>query len=186
MARAHLVDLGLRTAMMWMELFAARAEMLAGDPEAAEGAVHHAERMALEIGDRWFLSTVLVDLAHVVLAQGRLEEAEAVVERIDTVPAPSDMEWLIKRHSARGKLAARRGRAESGLDDSRRAVELADATDLLVFQADAYRDLAEVLLAAGRFDEARRAAETSLELHAAKENDASAAQVRRFLAALPG
>ena len=184
LARAHLEELGLRSVTMWMELFAAKAEMLAGDPEAAERAVRSAERMATEIGDRWFLSTVIVDLAHVVLAQDRVDEAEAIVGRIETVPAPADMEWLIKRHAARGKLAARQGRAEAGIEDALRAVEPADTTDLLFFRANAYGDLAEVLLAAGRRDEARRAAETSLRLHEAKQNAASAGEMRRFLAAL--
>ena len=184
LARAHLEELGLRSVTMWMELFAAKAEMLAGDPEAAERAVRSAERMATEIGDRWFLSTVIVDLAHVVLAQDRVDEAEAIVGRIETVPAPADMEWLIKRHAARGKLAARQGRPEAGVEDALRAVELADTTDLLFFRANAHGDLAEVLLAAGRRDEARRAAETSLRLHEAKQNAASAGEMRRFLAAL--
>ena len=174
LARAHVAELGLRSITMWMELFAAKAEMLLGDLEAAEGSIRNAERIALEIGDRWCLSTVLVDLAHILLAQDRLDDAEAAVARVETVLVPSDMEWLIKRHAARGKLAARQGRPEAGLVDALRAVEVADTTDLLVFRANAHGDLAEVLLAAGRRDEARRAAETSLRLHEAKQNAASA------------
>ena len=100
---------------------------------------------------------------------------------IDTVPAPSDLEWLIKRHAARGKLAARQGHAENGVADARRAVELADTTDLLGFRADAYRDLAEVLLAVDRPGEAASAAATALELHEAKMNIAGASNARRFL-----
>jgi tetratricopeptide (TPR) repeat protein len=184
LARSHLAELGLRTAAMWMELFAAQAEMLADAPEAAERAVRDAERMAVEIGDRWFLAIAIADLAHVVIARGRLDEAAAIVRRIDTVPAPSDMEWLIKRHAARGKLAARQGHAEDGLADARRAVEVADTTDMLVFRADAYRDLAEVLLAVGGPGEAESAAATALELHEAKANIASARSVREFLRSL--
>jgi hypothetical protein len=181
LARNHLAELGLRTAAMWMELFAAQAEMLADAPEAAERAARDAERMAREIGDRWFLAIAIADLAHVVIAQGRLDEAAAIVRRIDTVPAPSDLEWLIKRHAARGKLAARQGHAENGVADARRAVELADTTDLLVFRADAYRDLAEVLLAVDRPGEAESAAATALELHEAKMNIAGASNARQFL-----
>ena len=184
LARGHLAELGLRAATMWMGLFAAHVEMLAGDPEAAEGPVRDAERMAIEIGDRWFLAIVLVDLAHVLLGQERPDEAEMVMRRIEAVRAPSDMEWLIKRHAARGKFAARQGHAEGGLEDARLAVELADGTDLLLLQADARGDLVEVLLAAGRPDEAEPVAARALQLHAAKENVAGAARIRQLLRAL--
>ena len=46
-----------------------------------------------------------------------------------SVPAPNDAEWVIKRHAARGKLAAREGDAERALSEARAAVELADATE---------------------------------------------------------
>jgi DNA-binding SARP family transcriptional activator/class 3 adenylate cyclase len=184
LARAHAQELGLRSIEMWLELFAAKTEMLLGDLGAAESSVRTAERIALEIGDRWFLSTTLVDLTHVLLAQDRLDDAEAALVRVETVRVPSDKEWLIKRHAARGKLAARRGRHEAGIADALRAVEVADTTDLLLFRANAHGDLAEVLLAGGRREEAARAATTSLHLHEDKRNAASAAQIRRFLAEL--
>ena len=86
--------------------------MLAGDPVRAEAALADAEDVAREIGDRWFLSTILVDRAHVLLAQERPKEAAAAVAAIEEVPSPNDIEWSIKRLAARGKLAAREGRAE--------------------------------------------------------------------------
>ena len=52
-------------------------------------------------GDRWYQAMVNVDLAQTVIAQGRTADAIAVVERIDAVPAPCDLEWAIKRHMAR-------------------------------------------------------------------------------------
>ena len=56
-----------------------------------------------------------VDRAHVLLAQDRLARGGgAPSPRIDEVPAPSDLEWRIKRLAARGKLAAREGHAERG------------------------------------------------------------------------
>jgi len=98
--------------------FRRRAMNTAVQSPPAQGA-RDAERMAREIGDRWFLAIAIADLAHVVIAQGRLDEAAAIVRRIDTVPAPSDLEWLIKRHAARGKLAAQQGHAEHGVADAR-------------------------------------------------------------------
>ena len=81
-------------------------------------------------------------------------------------------------------LAARQGDAERSLTETRQAVELVDQTDLIVYRADAYRVLAEVLLSAGRPQEAEEAAERSLELSEAKENVAAASRVRSLLATL--
>ena len=180
-SRAGLEELGLHEASAWMALMDAQAEMLAGNPAAAARAAHDTQRITEAIGDRWFLSAALVDYAHAVLAQERLDEALAAVEAIDTAPAPSDVEWLVKRHTARGKLAAARGEAEHGVSEAEQAVKLADPTDLIVYCADAYRVLAEVRLSAGRSHEAEEAAERSLELSEAKENVAAASQARRLL-----
>ena len=184
LSRAGLEELGLHEASAWMALMDAQAEMLAGNPTVAAAAARDTERITRAIGDRWFLSAALVDYAHALLAQDRVEDAAAAVEAIDTVPAPSDMEWLIKRHTARARLAAHRGEAEDSLTEARQAVELADRTDLIVFRADAHLVLAHVLLSADKRHEAERAAERSLELCDEKENVAAAAQVRRFLATL--
>ena len=92
-----------------------------------------------------------VDRAHVLLAQDRLARGRRRRSpRIEEVPAPNDLEWRIKRLAARGKLAAREGRAEQALAEARAAVALADATELFLFRADAWRDLAEVAAARGR------------------------------------
>ena len=59
-----------------------------------------------------------------------------------------------------------------------------DSTDGLNFQADARRDLAEVLSAAGRTDEAAEALEQALERYERKKNLAMVRQARRKLEAL--
>ena len=142
-SRDGLNDLGLHQASIWMAVFDAQAQLLAGDPVRAEAALADAERVAREIGDRWFLSTILVDRAHVLLAQERPAGAAAVAA-IEEVPSPNDIEWSIKRLAARGKLAAREGRAEQALEEARAAVALAEPTELFLFRTDAWRDLAEV------------------------------------------
>ena len=132
-----------------MAVFDALAEMLAGDAAAAERALDDAERVAIEIGDRWFESTIRVDRAHAILAQDRPDAAAEAVARIDDIPAPSDMEWLVKRHAARAKLAALEGDADRALGEARTATALADATGMFTFRADAHRDLAEVATRCG-------------------------------------
>jgi ATP/maltotriose-dependent transcriptional regulator MalT len=177
-ARRGLAELQLKQISIWMAVWDAQAEMLAGDPAAAEQALDDAERLAVEIGDRWFQSTILVDRAHATLARGNADAAAAAVARIDGVPAGSDMEWQVKRHSARGKLAALEGDSDLALSEARTATALADPTEMFTFRADAYRDLAEVGLRCGRHEEARAATATALALYDAKENGAAAARLR--------
>jgi len=177
-ARDGLAELRLKQASVWMAVFDAQARMLAGDGAAAERALDDADLIAVEIGDVWFQSTILVDRAHAVLAQGDPGAAAAAVARIEDIPARSDMEWLVKRHSARAKLAALDGDADRALHEARRATALADPTEMFTFRADAHRDLAEVASRCGRHAEARAAAATALALYEAKENVASAAQLR--------
>ena len=177
-ARSGLAQLGLKQASVWMAVFDAEAEMLAGDGAAAERALDDAMRLAVEIGDRWFESTILVDRAHAVLAQDRPGGAAEAVARIDDVPAASDMEWRVKRHAARGKLAALAGDADHALREARAATALADATEMFTFRADAHRDLAEVATRCGRAAEASAATAAALALYDAKENVAAAARLR--------
>ena len=183
-ARRGLAELGLQQASVWMAVNAAYADMMAGDAAAAERALDDAERVAVEIGDRWFLSTILVDRAHAVLAGDRPDAAARAVARIEDVPAPNDAEWRIKRHAARGRLAALQGDAELGLAEARSAIALADTTEMLTFRADAHGDLADVAARADRPAEADAALATALALYARKENVASAARLRARLGAL--
>ena len=179
-ARKGIAELGFQQSSVWMAVFDAMAEMLAGDAVAAERVLEDAERVAIDIGDRWFQSTILVDRAHAILAQDRPDAAAEAVARIDHVPAPCDMEWRVKRHAARGKLAAIEGHPDRALREARAATALADSTEMFTFRADAHRDLAEVATRCDRHEEARAAAATALALYEAKENVAAAAQLRRL------
>jgi hypothetical protein len=88
------------------------------------------------------------------------------------------MEWRVKRHGARAKLAALEGDADRALDEARTAAALADATEMFTFRADAHRDLAAIAARFDRDTEARAATATALALYAAKENVAAAARLR--------
>ncbi|HEX6620700.1 MAG TPA: hypothetical protein VF024_13625, partial [Solirubrobacteraceae bacterium] len=179
-SREGLRELGLRQASIWMAVFDAEVRLLAGDPASAEDALDDAGRVAGEIGDRLFLATIRVDRAHALLAQERLAEAAQAVALIDEGPAPNDLEWRVKRLAARGRLAAREGRAEEALADARAAVALADSSDMFVYRADAWRDLAEVAERVGAPEEAAAARATALRLYRAKGNVAAARQLARF------
>ena len=147
-ARAGLAEFQIDSMAVYLALLDAVAENLAGDPAAAERALLDAEAIAAGTGERWLLSSfVHVELAYAILAQGRLRDGAEAVARVDTLGAPCDAEWTIKRHIARALLAVRSGEPERGLADATAAVATADATSLIVCAAEAHRALAEVLAA---------------------------------------
>ena len=163
------------------ELLGGYIELFAGDPAAAERHMRTARDSFNAIGDRWFLSTISVDLPRPVYEQGRYEEARALVEAIDEVPAPADREWQIKRRGVRARLLARDGRIEEAERLAREGVAIATETDLLWFHADVLIDLADVLRMAGRPEEAAGAAREALSLYEQKGIVPSAARTRALV-----
>jgi tetratricopeptide (TPR) repeat protein len=187
-ARAHIAqscdrlnDLGLKWQAGIQELLRGYIEMFAGDPVAAERHMRAAIESFVAIGDRWFLSGALVDVARPVYEQGRYDDALALVEGIDEIPAPADREWEIKRWGIRARLLARDGEAEEAERCARRGVAAGADTDLLWFHADALIDLTEVLRMSGRPEEAARAAAEALALYERKGIVPSAARTRALL-----
>ncbi len=83
-----------------------------------------------------------------------------------------------------GARPAHRGEHGEAEPLAREAVAIVERTDALNQQGDALCDLAEVLAAAGRTDEAADALEQALERYERKKNLAMVAQVRPKLEAL--
>ena len=71
-----------------------------------------------------------VEAALAVAAQGR--DATAALARVEAVPAPCDLEWVVKRHRVRAALAAQRGDPAVALREARAAVAAADRGALLL------------------------------------------------------
>ena len=132
---------------------------------------------------RWYLAFIYVDLAHAILAQGRVDEAAAAVARIETLPAPCDAEWAIKRHTARALLAAprRRPRARArGRARGRRGRRRHRPADLPRQRPPHARRAAA--RDCGRPEEAAASALRALALDEAKGNTVAAASTRRRFA----
>jgi tetratricopeptide (TPR) repeat protein len=164
----RLSDLGLIWQLGVQQLLRGHVELFAGDPVASERHMLAAKESFIAIGDRWFLSTALVDLPRPVYAQGRYDDARSLVASIDEVPAPADAEWRIKRQGVHACLLARADRFEDAEDRAREGVAIAAQTDMLWFHADALMDLVEVLRLAGRAREATEAAAEALALYERK------------------
>ena len=128
LARAGVGELGLELMNAYLALFDSLAETLAGRPEAAERTLREAAAVIAGSGDRWHQAMVNVELAHAVIAQGR--DASAEVARIEAVPAYCDVEWVVKRHTARAWSAARAGDRDGALREARAGVAAAQGCGL--------------------------------------------------------
>ena len=84
------------------------------------------------------------------------------------------------------RVDSHRGHHEKAEALVREAVALIEQTDALTFQGGALSDLAEVLVGAGRTDEATVALGQALDRYERKRNVSAAGQVRARLEALTG
>jgi DNA-binding SARP family transcriptional activator len=183
-ACAGLAELQLSATALYMTMLAGFTAMLAGDPIAAERAARDARVLVADPDDQWYLAWIQVDLAHALLAQGRLAGAAEAVAEIDGRPAPCDAEWVVRRHIARALLAARTGEPGRGLEDARAAVAAAERTGLTMSCAHAHHTRAELLAAAGHRQAAAQAVRRALSLYEAKGNATAIAATRAQFAQL--
>jgi len=156
-------------------------ELLAGDPAAAAEFGAEGFRLQEELGDQSRMSAAAGNLARAFYALDRLDEADAWAGRAAELGASDD---AFTQMLVRAKIVARRGEHAEAERLAREAIAICDETDVLDAQGDAYADLAEVLLLAGKPDEAAAALEQALERYERKGNRVSAQRVRERLIGL--
>src|SRR3954447_21258633 len=148
-------ELDLRIDAATVSLDSSRVELLAGDAEAAERELRRGYDYLSGIGERYLLSSVAGLLAEAMVAQGRLEEAEALSLEVEEIAADDDVDAQTLWRLARAKVLARRGEVELAEALAREAVRLLEPTDYVVNQIDGLACLASVLLLAGNEAESR-------------------------------
>jgi hypothetical protein len=179
-SRQGLADLDLNMTGAAMAMFDARMRLRRGDHRGAAEAVQDALRTGRRGGDRWVEATALVDLAHAVIAGGRLQDAALAVAEIDTVPAPRDTEWLVRRLTAHSLLASLSANHDAAIRQASDAVARADGTQFLLLRGHAHWTRALALHHAGRRDQAVGARETARALAMAKGDLAFAESLDPF------
>jgi class 3 adenylate cyclase/tetratricopeptide (TPR) repeat protein len=180
-SRAIGEEFGLTAWLAALPLYSGPIELLAGEPAAAESELRAGCDALIEMGDLGRLSTEAGFLAQALYAQGRLEEAQYFSGVCEEATTPDDLVSQIAWRSVRSKALARRGKLGQTEALAREAVALAEETDGLNLHGDALIDLAEVLGAAGRPDEARAVVEHALALYERKGNLVSVARARAAL-----
>ncbi len=183
-SRSTLEELGWNLQAALTSLVSGEVEMLAGDPEAAEGELRSDYEMLDGMGERNYISTTAAFLSEALYEQGRFEEAAEFSSRSEKLAAPDDISSQFQWRCVAGKVEARRGRFEQAEVLVRRAVELIGATDELDSQASTLMDLAEVLTLADRTAEAIAAATEAEKLFRSKGNIVSEKRAKGLAEAL--
>jgi class 3 adenylate cyclase len=158
--------------------------MTVGDHEAAVGHLRRFCDWLEASGHRSELSTYAPRLGRSLCALGRHDEAEPLArlgrELGDEQDAATQATW----RQTQALVHAHRGEHAEAEALAREAVGITERMDGLNNQGDALCDLAEVLAAAGRTEEAADALEQALDRYERKKNLAAVAQMRPRLEAL--
>ena len=172
--RAILEELGLRFDASTMSIDSGPVELLAGDLAAAEAELRKDYEALDAIGERNYISTIAGLLAEALYRQGRFDEATTYAAVCEDVAAPSDVYSQYLWRGIKGKLLARSGATDEGLELAASGVEATRASDDIEGQANALVFLAEAQIEADRLDDAARTAEAARDRFEAKGNVVSA------------
>ena len=150
---------------------------LAGDHESAARYLQRAcDRF--ERQSSWaLLSTYAPALGRSLCALGRYDEAEPLAQRGRELGDEDDLVTQALWRQVQALVHAHRGEHAEAERLAREAISITERMDGLNYQGDVLCDLAEVLAAAGRTDEAADALEQALERYGRKKNLAMVAQV---------
>jgi tetratricopeptide (TPR) repeat protein len=169
-------DLGTRVDVFYQAQFWATVDALCGDHAAAE-AILRASIVAID-ADADLIAVNRDMMAQAILSQGRFDEADALARESEHAASlPSDAFGAVWRR-IRARVLAHRGRCDEAVQLALAAAALMATTDYLHDRADTQLDLAIVLRAAGRRDDAANAARDGVRLWEMKGNTVSAAAAR--------
>jgi tetratricopeptide (TPR) repeat protein len=176
-------ELGRRGLMAAQRTYASRIELLAGDPVAAERFAREGDEIFQSLGDRGNRPGVIVYLAAALAAQGREEEAEAILAEAEQLASPDDAEAQIRLRTVRARIRAAAGALEEAEELAREALARADRTDAFNLRGESLLTLAEILERAGDREEAHALAADALALYEAKGDVVGAQAARSLLGA---
>ena len=153
---------------------------MAGDHETA---ARHRETLCAWLEEReqvGLLATYVSMLGRELCALGRFDEAEPLARRGRELAGDDLPDGPLWRQ-VQARVLAHRGEHAEAERLAREAVAGSEQSDSLAFQGDAWCDLAEVLAAAGRDDEAAAALAEAVDRYERKQNIPLARQVRERL-----
>ena len=168
----------------WVELTLGQIATTSGDHEAAANHYRRFCAVAEQRGQRAILWTHAGALGRELCQIGEYDEAARWARVSQEVGSQEDVLTQMFWRQAQALVHAQRGEYAEAERLAREAVAHGEPTDFLTSQGDALCDLAEVLAAAGRVEEAAEAYEQALDRYGRKKNLAMVAQVEPRLEAL--
>ncbi len=172
-------ELGMAVMAATSEQLQAGVSVSEGDLSAARAALQRSDATLAEFDERAMRSTTLAMLARVDEQLGALDEAAVALERAEAISAPGDVANFVITHRARARLALRSGDLGAAERWARSAVEHAERTDFTGYKAEARLDLARVLLAQGRGEEAQAHTTGAMQLFEGRDDLPGADSARR-------
>jgi tetratricopeptide (TPR) repeat protein len=137
------------------------------------------------LGETGLNSTTTGLIAFFLADEGRMDEAQAMLDEARTLTASDDFGSLVPNAWTTALIASARGEHEAAVAAADEAERLIRATDYLNWTADTLAVRGRVLLAAGRGEEAEAAFAEAFALWDRKGNAASARRLREHLLAVP-
>jgi tetratricopeptide (TPR) repeat protein len=153
-AREHLAEAGAAWSLGRTLNFAAWTARRKGDPAKAERLFRESIRILAPLEDRATLCETQRSLAELLLAQGRVDEAERFALAARETVGPQDVSSLATTMMALGKVRAAQGRDEEAEELLRQAYETIAATEHRLNQCETLQALTQFLRDGGREDEA--------------------------------
>ena len=178
----ELNERGARVAALGQTMVEGWSEMLAGDLQRGLEVLGAAWVELGEIGERGTRSSIGTIYADLLARAGRPDEADRVLDEVDEITSPGDFLTESQAAVARALAASGRGDHDGAVELARQAVAIADAREYMTQRHDSWMELGEVLLAAGRVDEAREALAHARELAVQKGSTAVVDRIDGLLA----
>ena len=179
-SKASASELGLEVDRASALVTAGYVSMLEGDHATAESEYAQAVDLFRAMGDLGHLSSYGPALADEVSAQGRYGEALALTEEGERAAIEGDMDAQVHWRRVRAKAWARLGKSDEAVGLATEAADLARTTDDLDKLGRTLMDLAEVLLLAGRPEDALATANEAVEAFDRKGNVMLASAAREL------
>jgi class 3 adenylate cyclase/tetratricopeptide (TPR) repeat protein len=168
-------------------LFAAEIAMQETEVELHAGELQRAIEVAHEgvaelgrLGEQGWLSTVAGQGSEALYRLGRDDEAWQLTVTAAEATVPDDVITQMLVRQVRAKILARRGEHAEAERLAREAVDWGEPTDSLEVKANSYRDLAIVLAAVGKRDEALAALAQARALYEQKKHVIGVARIEEL------
>ena len=149
-SEAQYAELGYRLEQAWVAARSAKVEAYACNLPAAERKLREACATFTDMGERSHFSSRAAELAKVLWAQGKDDEAERFTQLSEEATSSDDVETQALWRAVQAKVLARRGESTAAERLAQEADALARTSDDLELQGDTLAALGEILRCAGR------------------------------------